>query len=73
LKAIKDAGKPARRAAAPGLWAAEDKAVAAEFKAAGKSYSIALKSKDAVKFGRFISANLERLYDEFKQTNQQGD
>ncbi|MBB4103203.1 plasmid partitioning protein RepB [Allorhizobium borbori] len=73
LKAIKDAGKPARRAPAPGLWTAEDKAVAAEFKAAGKNYSIALKSKDAVKFGRFISANLERLYDEFKQTNQQGD
>lgn len=72
-KVVKDAGKPVRRATPPGTWAAGDQAVAAEFKGSGKSYSIALKSKDAVRFGRFISANLERLYDEFKQTKQQGD
>lgn len=73
VQRLREAARPARRSAQPGTWAAEDKAVAAEFKGAGKSYSIALKSKDAVKFGRFISANLERLYDEFRKTNQQGD
>ncbi|MCX8997221.1 plasmid partitioning protein RepB [Rhizobiaceae bacterium BDR2-2] len=73
VREVRQASKPARRSPAPGTWAAEDQAVAAEFKGAGKSYSIALKSKDAVKFGRYISANLERLYEEFKTTNRQGD
>ena len=70
---ISRARQKVRRAPAPGSWTAEDKNVTAEFKASGKNYSIALKSRDAARFGRYISANLERLYDEFKRVNEQGD
>lgn len=71
---IRKARKPQKRAKAAGSWQSKDAGVTAEFKGAGKSYSIALKAKDAASFGRFISENLERLHDEFKQTmKSQGD
>lgn len=47
------------------FWTARDKSVRAEFKGSGKSYSIALKSNDAARFGRYIAENLERLHTEF--------
>ncbi|WJH38391.1 plasmid partitioning protein RepB (plasmid) [Aliirhizobium terrae] len=46
-------------------WTARDESVRAESKGSGKSYSIALKSNDAARFGRYITENLERLHSEF--------
>jgi len=62
---IKRAAVPPKRPRNTAEWQAADASVRAEFKGNGKSYSIALKSGDAVKFGRFITENLERLHQEF--------
>jgi ParB family chromosome partitioning protein len=59
-----------------GVWAAEDKMVAATFRNTGKSFSLSLKSKDASEFGQFISSSLGDLYRAFKEakvSNQPGD
>lgn len=62
---VKKAARPARRKDSGAGWQAGDGSVRAEFKGAGKSYSIALKANDAARFGRFIAENLERLHAEF--------
>ena len=74
LSEIKKAKRPAKKANPVGEWASADAKVTAEFKGAGKSYSISLKSRDAVRFGRFIAENLEKLHEEFlKSLKSQGD
>ncbi|QLF71530.1 plasmid partitioning protein RepB (plasmid) [Peteryoungia desertarenae] len=74
LSEIKKAKRPAKKANPVGEWASADAKVTAEFKGAGKSYSISLKSRDAVRFGRFIAENLEKLHEEFlKSVKSQGD
>ncbi|MGO7266029.1 plasmid partitioning protein RepB [Rhizobium johnstonii] len=62
---ISKADRPQKQPRNTGEWRAGDASVRAEFKGAGKSYSIALKSDQAAKFGRFITDNLERLHQEF--------
>lgn len=62
---IRKAEQPAKRSKKAGEWQAGDASVRAEFKGAGKNYSIALKAGNAAKFGRFIADNLERLHQEF--------
>lgn len=62
---LRKARKPVRKPRPTGSWQSKDAAVSAEFKGAGKTYSISLKSKEAVSFGRFITENLERLHAEF--------
>ena len=69
LAEMKKARRPAKRGnAAGGSWKARDESVSAEFKGTGKTYSIALKSKHAAKFGRFIAENMERLHGEFLES-----
>jgi len=52
-------------------WAPKDKAVAravsAEIRNDGKSYTLALKAKDAVGFGEFIADSLDDLYAEYRR------
>jgi ParB family chromosome partitioning protein len=55
--------RPARRSS----WIAPDRSVSAEAVSNGKVYSLSLKSKDAVGFGDYLSANLSRLYDDFRK------
>lgn len=62
---IKKADQLPKEAADKGEWRSGDASVRAEFKGAGKTYSIALKSEEAATFGRFITDNLERLHQEF--------
>lgn len=62
---LRKARKPMRKPRPTGTWQSRDAAVSAEFKGAGRTYSISLKSKEAVSFGRFITENLERLHAEF--------
>ncbi len=67
---INKAERPQKQPRNTGEWRAGDASVRAEFKGAGKSYSIALKSDQAAKFGRFITDNLERLHQEFLSANK---
>lgn len=55
--------RPARRQS----WIAPDRSVSAEAKVSGKVYSLSLKARDAVGFGDFLSANLGRLYEDFRK------
>lgn len=56
--------RPARRQS----WIAPDRSVSAEATSNGKAYSISLKSKDAVGFGDYLSANLGKLYEDFRKS-----
>lgn len=71
LAELKKARKAPKRASQASTWSPEDGSVVAEYKNTGKSYSLSLKAKDAGKFGQFLSANLERLYEEYRQNEKQ--
>lgn len=68
--AARNANKPRRQMRPSGHWQSDDAAVTAEFKGAGKSFSISLKSKEAASFGRFIAENLERLHAEYRKQSK---
>lgn len=53
-------------------WSPSDRAVAAEIRNDGKNYTLALKAKDAVGFGEFIAASLDRLYADYRQHAKKG-
>lgn len=55
--------RPARRQS----WIAPDRSVSVEAVSNGKAYSLSLKSKDAIGFGDYLSANLSRLYEDFRK------
>lgn len=48
-------------------WQPADKALAAELVDTGKTFSVAFKSKDSARFGRFLAERLDALYGEFLQ------
>ena len=50
-------------------WASKDGSLAAEMKARGNQFTLALKAKgtDAKAFGNYLSENLSKLYDDFRQ------
>jgi ParB family chromosome partitioning protein len=50
-------------------WIAKDKMVAASYRNTGKTFSLSLKSENAGEFGRYISSNLEALYQAFETAN----
>lgn len=56
-------------------WTPADKSVAATITNTGAAFNLALKSKDAGKFGTYISDNLDALYRAFREaeTKQTGD
>ncbi len=53
-------------------WAPRDKAVSAHIRNDGKNYTLALKARDAVGFGEFISANLDELYAAYRRQMKEG-
>ena len=61
-------GITARRSATKAHWTAPDRTVEAAYKRADRGFSLSLSSKNGGEFGVFISANLERLYAEFRST-----
>jgi ParB family chromosome partitioning protein len=77
VRHIKVGARPNKAAAAKVIrkWAAEDKAVGVDITSDGKSFTLALKAKDAVRFGEYISQNLDSLYRGFRsdETRNQGD
>lgn len=61
--------------AAARTWALADNTVSVSTKGSGKTFTLALKSKDASRFGTYVSEQLEQLYREFRQreNEQTGD
>ncbi|MFC0808943.1 plasmid partitioning protein RepB [Ensifer sp. P24N7] len=51
-------------------WASEDKRIAASMSTDGRNFTLALKSKDAVDFGKFVSDNLADLYTAFRNKRE---
>lgn len=51
-------------------WGASDRKVTADIRSDGKKYTLALKAKDAVGFGDYITANLDTLYAAFRKTKE---
>jgi ParB family chromosome partitioning protein len=49
-------------------WALAEKAVAVSTRDAGRAFTLSLKSKDASRFGAFLSEQLESLYQDFQRT-----
>lgn len=49
-------------------WGASDRKVTADIRTDGKTYTVALKAKDAVEFGDYITAHLDALYTAFRKT-----
>lgn len=75
LAHMKSVGRQARpKAAKTHRWASDDKAVSADIKTDGKTYTVALKAKDAAGFGDFIAENLGDLYQAYRnKRDQQGE
>ncbi len=49
-------------------WQLGNKAVGVTTKHSGQVFSLALKSKDSAEFGSYLSENLDRLYESFRET-----
>jgi ParB family chromosome partitioning protein len=55
-------------------WISEDRSVAVDLKSDGRTFTLALKAKDAVGFGDYLSENLPDLYKAYRGRNiQQGE
>ena len=67
---LKTQKKSAKAKPAARNWAPSDRAVSVDIKSDGRNYTLALKARDAVGFGEFISANLDALYDDFRQSRK---
>lgn len=66
-------GKPARKRIArpePQAWAPNDKSVSVTAKSRPKGFSLDLTDKDAKPFGKWISSNLDSLYEAFRQSEK---
>ena len=71
LKATKGK-RPQKQQVDEKTWSLSKNAVKVSTRGAGRSFTLALKSKDATSFGVFVSRRLERLYDEFLETDEEG-
>ena len=58
--------------AAEKVWSLSEAAVKVTTKDSGRTFTLALKSKDASQFGAFLSERLKRLYEEFQQNKEEG-
>lgn len=70
LGGLKKADKPRRPSSdkpAKTKWQPADKTLTAELVDTGKAFSVAFKSKDSARFGRFLAERLDALYGEFLQ------
>jgi len=71
LKATKGK-RPQKQQVDEKTWSLSKNAVKVSTRGTGRSFTLALKSKDATSFGAFVSRRLERLYDEFLDTDEEG-
>jgi ParB family chromosome partitioning protein len=70
LEHLKKFNRPQKPASKPveKSWALAEKAVAVSTRDAGRAFTLSLKSKDASRFGAFLSEQLESLYQDFQRT-----
>jgi ParB family chromosome partitioning protein len=70
LEHLKQFKRPKSKASKPSekSWNLAEKAVAVSTKDAGRAFTLSLKSKDASRFGAFLSERLEYLYEDFQRT-----
>ncbi len=75
LSHVKSIGKqPRSKTVKTQKWVSDDKFVSADLKSDGKTYTVALKAKDAAGFGDYIAENLGDLYQSYRsQKDQQGE
>jgi ParB family chromosome partitioning protein len=66
-----DVRKPTSKTGTARDWNAPDKSVKAKISHDTKSFTLALKAKDAVRFGAYISEKLDRLYADFREAENQ--
>ncbi|MCO6188401.1 plasmid partitioning protein RepB [Rhizobium sp. L1K21] len=71
LKAAR-AKKPKSKRPSEKAWSLSDDAVKVSTKDSGRAFTLALKSKDASRFGAYLSNQLERLYQEFQENSEEG-
>lgn len=77
FSALNRSGKTVRKTEMPAaklLWQPSDKGVSAQISNTGKAFTLSMKAKNAARFGKYLSDNLDRLYAEFMdETTNQGD
>ena len=73
LEHLKQFKRPKSKASKPSekSWDLAEKAVVVSTKDAGRAFTLSLKSKDASRFGAFLSERLEDLYEDFQRTETQ--
>ncbi|MGH0214466.1 plasmid partitioning protein RepB [Sinorhizobium meliloti] len=72
LAFVKSLGKQTRaKTAKTHKWASEDKAVSADIRSDARTYTFALKAKDAAGFGDYIAQNLSDLYQAYRSKKDQ--
>lgn len=65
--------KPVKKAIQPRptrAWSAADAQVIGDIRNTGKAFSLALKARNAGPFGEYLTANLDRLYEEFRKSEK---
>ncbi len=69
--ALNRTGKPVRKTSpsTKQAWQPADKTVSAHYSNSGKAFALAMKSKNAGRFGQYLADNLDRLYAEFLAAN----
>ncbi len=71
---IKAAGRPEKqRSLHTSKWSSDDKQVVADAKSDGRTFTLALKAKDAIGFGEFLSESLADLYSAYRNRKVQGE
>ena len=61
--------RPVKAVVSPAkAWAAKDKTVSVDIKDTGKAFTLALKAKNASRFGAYIADNLDELYRAFQES-----
>lgn len=65
---LNKAGRALKNAPAIKAWAPKDKSVSVDIKDTGKAFTLALRAKNASRFGAYIADNLEELYRAFKES-----
>jgi ParB family transcriptional regulator, chromosome partitioning protein len=65
---LNKAGRAVKNAPAIKAWTPKDKLVSVDIKDTGKAFTLALRAKNASRFGAYIADNLEELYRAFKES-----
>ncbi|MCW0002265.1 plasmid partitioning protein RepB [Pararhizobium sp. YC-54] len=71
LAELKKVKKAPKRLSQANTWTPDDGSVVAEYKNSGRGFSLSLRAKEAGKFGQFLSVNLERLFEEYRENEKQ--